>query len=108
MISCSCQVLSRELVKVFSSETYVHIYQETINILLSYDEICSKADIDDEQTQLVQQALDTAQPKAKTGRHTLQRVPTVESQSEVQCCLYFQCYIKMIISFTFYLSIGEW
>lgn len=84
LISSSCQVLSRELVKVFSSETYVHIYQETINTLLNYDEIRSKADINDEQTRSVQQALDTAQPKAKTGRHTLQRVPTVESQSEVQ------------------------
>ena len=84
LISCSCQVLSHELVKVFSSETYVHIYQETINTLLNYDEIRSKADIDDEQTQSVQLTLNTAQPKAKTGRHTLQRVPTVESQSEVQ------------------------
>lgn len=50
---------------------------------MTYEEIQIVANIDEEQTQTVQEAIKTAPPKSGSRRKTLERTLTVESQPEV-------------------------
>jgi inositol 1,4,5-triphosphate receptor type 1 len=52
--------LGKELVKVFSSKKHIEMYQETLNILLSYDKIRETANIHDQQTDALQATIATA------------------------------------------------
>ena len=57
------------------------MFQETINVLLSYFEICEKANVSEEQTQSTKEAIEGATPKGKAN--SLKRLGTIESQTNV-------------------------
>ncbi|XP_019851941.1 PREDICTED: inositol 1,4,5-trisphosphate receptor type 3-like [Amphimedon queenslandica] len=92
-IAKSLAHLSKELIKVFSSQSYIQMYQETLNKLLEFDEIKERASLDEKKTLEVQEALDSV-ALIKPSRHSsrrgsskklnqgLQKQFTVDSQIE--------------------------
>lgn len=73
--------------QVFSSQAYIQMYQETLNKLLEFGEIRDGAECDDQKTQQVQEALETAiavKPSSRASstkrRPTLQKNLTIDSQ----------------------------
>lgn len=66
---------------------------------MAYEEIQIVANIDEEQTQTVQEAIKTAPPKSSSRRKTLERTLTVESVAEV---IYVSLHISKIkISYSY-------
>ena len=72
---------------MFSSQAYIQMYQETLNKLLEFGEIRDGAECDDQKTQQVQEALETAiavKPSSRASstkrRPTLQKNLTIDSQ----------------------------
>ena len=68
---------------MFSSQSYIQMYQETLNKLLEYDEIREGASFDEKKTQEVQEALDYA-AQMKPSRHSSRRISTTKLNSGLQ------------------------
>ena len=73
--------------QVFSRQAYIQMYQETLNKLLEFGEIRDGAECDDQKTQQVQEALETAvavKPSSRASstkrRPTLEKSLTIDSQ----------------------------